>query len=155
MRVVAFRIHAWVKYRIDTDHSQDIDGFGFLHKMRIKKSTVNQTNDTSVLSMFVSESIQKTDDIWHFCGLFGSAPYCYHALTNMFGTSQNFEKRVKNLQNASKMVDFIGRALNGQILINIYPIFVVCLLIAYPILIIAGDELAKLGFKYEPTFFNL
>ena len=60
--------------------------------------------------MFVSESIQITGDILHFCGLFGSAPYCYHVLTNLFGTGQNFEKRVKSLQDASKIIDFIGTA---------------------------------------------
>ena len=33
----------------------------------------------------------------------------------MFGTGRNFEKRVKSLGDASKMVDFIGRAPNGPI----------------------------------------
>ena len=101
------------------NHSQDRDEFRFPHKMRIKKSTVNRNDNTIVLLMFVSESIQITGDILHFCGLFGSAPYCYQILTNIFGTGQNFEKRVKSPQDASKMVDFIGRAPNGQIL----PIF--------------------------------
>ena len=59
-----------------------------------------------VLPMFVSESIQITDDIWDFCRLFGSAPYCYHVLTNLFGT-------LKNLTILSKMVDLIGSAPNG------------------------------------------
>ena len=51
---------------------------------------MSQTNDTIVLPMFVSESIQITDDILHFCGLFGSAPYCYQVLTNLFEACQNF-----------------------------------------------------------------
>ena len=60
-----------------------------------------------VLPMFVSESIQIVDDIWDFCRLFGSAPYCYQFLPDLFETFKSFA-------DASKIVDFIGRAPTGS-----------------------------------------
>ena len=56
-----------------------------------------------VLHMFVSESIQIVDDICDFCRLFGSAPYCYQVLPDLF-------EILKSFADASKVVDFIGGA---------------------------------------------
>ena len=64
--------------------------------------------DTEILR----KKIQITDDIWHFCELFGTAPYCYQDLTDLFGTDREFEKRAKSRGDAAEMGDFIGGAPN-------------------------------------------
>ena len=79
-----------------------------------------------------------------------SAPYCYQFLTNMFGTGRNFENRVKSPQDASEMVDFIGRAPNGQILSNFCGQLTHSLSNTYH----WSFKLSKLGTKQEPTYYN-